>query len=111
MTEPGNEEPRRAYETLTRALVRDEHRDVDVTPDGALHVRGRLFAFLDGADLVVHLPEERITELQGREVAAAFEVVAHENRTWARVSDWHLWPEMAREAHQYVGHGRLGGQS
>jgi hypothetical protein len=99
-----------AYETLTRSLLRDEHRDVDLTPDG-LRVRGRLFAFLDGADLVVHLPEDRIAELQGREVAESFEVVAHENRTWARVSDWHLWPEMAREAHQYVGHGQLGGQS
>ena len=110
MSAPDHEEQRRAYEILSRALLRDEHRDVELTPDG-LFVHGRLFAFLDGADLVVHLPEARITELKGREVAASFEVVAHENRTWARVSDWHLWPEMAREAHQYVGHGPLGGQS
>ncbi len=110
MTEPDHEEQRRAYENLTRALVRDEHRDVQLGPDG-LRVRGRLFAFLDGADLVVHLPETRIAELRGREVAESFDVVAHENRTWARVRDWHLWPEMAREAHQYVGHGALGGQS
>lgn len=110
MTMPANEEQRRAYETLARALIRDEHRDIELTPDG-LRVRGRIFAFLDGTDLVVHLPEARIAELQGREVAASFDVVAHENRTWARVSDWHLWPEMAREAHQYVGHGQLGGQS
>lgn len=110
MTDEPGEEQRTAYEALTRALLRDEHLDVELAR-GGLHVRGRLFAFLDGAELVVQVPEARAVELQGREVATAFEVVGHVNRTWVRVRDRFLWPEMAREAHQYVGHPPLGGES
>ncbi|MFC0681224.1 hypothetical protein ACFFGH_25625 [Lysobacter korlensis] len=110
MTDQADDLRRSAYDALTRTLLRDEHLDVEVAR-GGLHVRGRLFAFLDGAELVVRLPEARAAELQEREVATTFDVVEHTNRNWVRVSDWHLWPEMAREAHQYVGHPPLGGES
>ena len=110
MTAQPNENERRAYHELGKAVLRDEHLDVEVTPEGLL-VQGRLFAFLDGAELVVDLPEARAADLRDRGVAVSFDVVGHVNRTWVRVRDSGLWPEMAREAHRYVGHPPLGGQS
>lgn len=110
MTPPTNEEDRLAYGALAQAMLRDEHLDVDVTPEG-FRVRGKLFAFLDGSDLVIDLPEARVTDLQSRGVAESFEVVGHVNRNWVRVRERGLWPEMAREAHRYVGHPAVGGES
>jgi hypothetical protein len=97
-----------AYENLTLSL-RDED-GVAITPDGLL-VHGKLFAFLDGDDLVVELPEARSTDLKTRGVADAFSGGGHPLRDWVRVSDLQLWPELARESHEFVGEPPVGGQS
>ena len=58
----------RAYEDLTFSMSDDEDFDVAVAADGLL-VRGKLFAFLEGDDLVVELPEVRAKDLKARGVA------------------------------------------
>jgi len=99
------------YEAVTRELLMDEDYDVDLTPDGLL-VKGRLFAFLDGEDLVVELPESRSTDLQKRGIAMAFHSTkGGDSRNWVRVADLQLWSELAREAHQFVGEPPVGHQS
>ncbi|WP_382307434.1 hypothetical protein [Herbiconiux sp. UC225_62] len=103
-----NELAKQAYELLTISL-RDED-GVAVTPDGLL-VHGKLFAFLDGDDLVVELSEARSTDLKTRGVAEVFEDDGHPLRDWVRVSDIQLWPELAGEAHEFVGEPHVGGQS
>ena len=110
MSDESEAPERLAYQALAQAVLRDEHRDVDVTADG-LFVRGKLFAFLDGAELVVTLPEARAADLRERGIAVGFDVVGHVNNTWVRVRESGLWPEMAREAHRHVGHPPLGGDS
>lgn len=100
-----------AYEAVTRELLMDEDYDVDLTPDGLL-VKGRLFAFLDGDDLVVELPEGRSADLRERGVAAPFHSTkGGDSRNWVRVSDVQLWSELAREAHEFVGEPPVGRQS
>ena len=99
------------YEAVTRELLLDEDLDVDETPDGLL-VHGRLFAFLDGVDLVVDVPEARSADLRARGVAVPFSGTEGEpNRNWVRVADRELWSELAREAHLYVGEPPVGRQS
>ena len=75
----------RTYDAVTRELLLDEDYDVDLTPDGLL-VHGRLFAFLDGDDLVVELPEDRSADLRERGIAVPFSG-AHggPSRNWVRV--------------------------
>jgi hypothetical protein len=105
------DEVERTYDAVTRELLMDEDFDVDLTPDGLL-VHGKLFAFLDGTDLVVELPEARATDLRERGVAQPFSGTrGGPSRNWIRVSDLQLWSELAREAHQYVGEPPVGRQS
>ena len=83
---------------------------VHLSPDG-LTVHGKLFAFLKGNELVVELPEARATDLKHRGVAYDLRTVDHPNREWVRVTDLELWPELARESHEFVGEPPVGGQS
>jgi hypothetical protein len=94
-----------AYENLTIAL-RDED-GVTIEPDG-LRVHGTVFAFRTGDDLVVELPIARANDLVTRGVARR---AAAEGRDWVRISDLQLWPELATEAHEYVGEPAVGGDS
>ena len=99
-----------AYDSLTTELAEDEDYDVDIAVDG-LVVHGRLFAFLEGDDLVVELPETRAKDLKERGVAYAFRTAGHPTRDWVRVSDRQLWSELARESHTFVGEPAVGGES
>ncbi|MEP6479028.1 MAG: hypothetical protein ABJB03_06530 [Rhodoglobus sp.] len=94
-----------AYENLTISM-RDED-GVTVEPDG-LRVHGRVFAFRQGDDLVVELPIDRANDLVARGVAHR---APAEGRDWVRVSDLQLWPELAGEAHEFVGEPAVGGDS
>lgn len=105
-----NESAARAYEGITFDLQRDEDDDVAVAEDGLL-VHGKLFAFLDGDDLVIDLSDARASDLKERGVAIAYKAAEHTARNWVRVSDVELWPELAREAHQFVGEPAVGGAS
>ena len=97
-----------AYGDLEITMQDDE--GVTVRPDG-LFVHGRLFAFLLDDDLVVELPLGRMADLEVREIAVRFESTVHPTRDWVRVNDLQLWPELAREAHEYVGEPPVGGES
>jgi predicted ABC-class ATPase len=105
-----NQAAERAYEDITFDLQRDEDDDVVATEDGLL-VHGKLFAFLDGADLVIELSDARTRDLTERGVAARYETAERTARNWVRISDVELWPELAREAHQFVGEPPVGGAS
>ena len=96
---------------MTRELLLDEDYDVDLTPDGLL-VGGKLFAFLDGDDLVVELSEARSADLRERGIAVPFSG-SHggPSRNWVRVGDLELWSELAREAHTFVGEPAVGRES
>lgn len=102
--------PTDAYKELTMSMRADEDYDVAIADDG-LRVRGKLFAFLDGDDLVVDLPEARATDLKERGVAYTYTDGGKPSTDWVRVSDLQLWPELAREAHTYVGEPAVGGES
>ena len=100
-----------AYDGLTTQMLGDPDLDVDVTPDGLL-VKGRLFAFLDGDDLVVEVSPARAADLVARGQARPFRGASGEpSVTWIRVSDWELWFELGREAHEYVGEPPVGRES
>ena len=104
-------EAERTYDAVTREMLVDEDFDVDYTPDGLL-VHGLLFAFLDGDDLVVELPEARSGDLRERGIATPFTGTHGEpSRNWVRVTDRELWSELAREAHTYVGEPPVGRDS
>ena len=97
-----------AYEQLTFDLRTDD----GVTVNGnELFVHGTIFAFLDGDDLVVEVSDARAADLTGRGVAAAFVADHHRTRNWVRVSDQQLWPELARESHDFTGEPAVGGDS
>ena len=105
------DEVQSTYDAVTRELLMDEDYDVDLTPDGLL-VRERLFAFLDGNDLVVELPEGRSVDLRARGIAVPFEgTQGGPSRNWVRVGDRELWSELAREAHEFVGEPAVGRES
>jgi len=97
-----------AYEQLAFDL-RDE--DGVTVVENELLVHGTIFAFLDGDDLVVELPVARAVDLKGRGVAEEFDVDKHPTRNWVRVSDRELWPELARESHDFAGEPAVGGES
>ncbi|RFA10174.1 hypothetical protein B7R54_13875 [Subtercola boreus] len=97
-----------SYENLT-VLMRDEE-GVAVTADG-LTVHGTLFAFLHGDDLVVELPAARGADLQQRGIAAVHAATGLRAGDWVRVEDQQLWPELAGEAHTFVGEPAVGGDS
>lgn len=97
------------YEDLSIELA-DENDHVTVSPQG-LFVRGKIFAFLVGDDLAVEIPPARATDLVTRGVAAVYSSTEHPERNWVKVSSLELWPELAREAHEFVGEPPVGGQS
>lgn len=105
-----DDDSQRMYRRVTRELLADEDVDVDFTPDGLL-VRGRLFAFLDGTELVVQVPAARASDLLSRGVVSSFTGGGGISRSWVRVSDLQLWSELAREAHEHVGKPPVGRQS
>jgi hypothetical protein len=93
--------------------VRFSFSDIDEvteSPDGLL-VKGTLFAFLEDDDLVVELPFARSNDLVERGIAVKFALEGQKSRDWVRVSDQQLWPELAREAHEFVGEPAVGGDS
>jgi hypothetical protein len=97
-----------SYDLLTTQLLQDPDLDVSVTATG-LHVRGVLFAYLDDGDLVADLPEPRARDLVAREVAAPVAAGRAEAKgAWVRVADPEDWPELAAEAHQFVGEPAVG---
>ncbi|MDQ1597233.1 MAG: hypothetical protein QOI70_657 [Microbacteriaceae bacterium] len=87
-----------------------EEDGVSVAAEGLL-VHGTVFARLEGDDLLVELPPARAADLVERGIAERFAVHGQSGRNWARVSDLQLWPELAREAHEYVGEPPVGGDS
>lgn len=105
-----DQESSNAYRELTLAMRADEDYDVAVTDKGLL-VRGKLFAYLDGDDLVVEVSETRAKDLLERGVADVYITNVGPSPRWVRVSDLQLWPELAREAHTYVGEPPVGGES
>jgi len=101
-------EPRKAYDLLTAEFELES--GVVVRPDG-MYVQGRLFAFFDQDQLVVELPPGRLGDLELRGVAAPYISRVHPTRDWLIVRDQELWPELAREAHEFVGEPAVGGES
>ena len=97
-----------AYDALIILMSEEEGVTVE---DNELLVHGKVFAYLDGSDLIVEVPDHRAVDLRTREVAEAFVSDGHPARDWVRVSDEQLWPELAREAHEFVGEPAVGGQS
>ena len=100
-----------AFELLAAGLLEDPDLDVTVTATG-LHVHGRLFAYLDGAELALDLPKERADDLVGREVASPVPAGRSEAKgAWVRIADPEDWSELASEAHQFVGEPAVGRDS
>ncbi|MCU1475766.1 MAG: hypothetical protein JWQ64_459 [Subtercola sp.] len=104
-----------AYETAGEAwrdltAIMSDEEGVTSTDEGLL-VHGTLFAFRQGDDLVVEVPKPRASDLKKRGVAYSFKVDGRSSRDWVRVSDLQLWPELAREAHEFVGEPPVGGES
>ncbi len=87
-----------------------ETDEVTQSAEGLL-VNGTLFAFLEDDDLVVELPFGRSNDLVDRGIAVKFTPEGQTGRDWVRVSDQQLWPELAREAHEFVGEPAVGGDS
>ena len=105
MTTVGDETP---YDSLLDDFT--EADEVVARSDG-MYVHGKLFAFFDHDQLVVQVPLGRLADLEFRQVAAPYVSERHPTRDWITVSDPQLWPEMAREAHAYVGEPTVGGES
>ena len=105
MTSIGDATP---YDALIGEFTQAE--GVTVRADG-MYVHGKLFAFFDNGELVVQVPLGRLADLEYRGVAAPYVSERHPTRDWITVSDPQLWPEMAREAHEYVGEPPVGGES
>jgi len=100
-----------AFELLAAQLLEDPDDDVAVTSVG-LTVHGRLFAYPDGAGIVVDLPEERAADLAARGVGELVDEGFTEPRgLWVKISDAEDWPELASESHQFVGEPPVGKQS
>jgi hypothetical protein len=97
-----------AYENLV--LEFREEDGVSVDTEGLL-VHGTVFAFLNGDNLVVDLPANRASDLVERGEGTRFKLDGVKSRDLVSVSDRSLWSELTREAHEYVGEPRVGGQS
>jgi hypothetical protein len=87
-----------------------EEDGVSVAAEGLL-VHGTIFARLEGDDLLVELPSARAADLVERGIAERFSAEGQTDRHWIRISDLQLWPELAREAHEFVGEPPVGGDS
>ena len=92
-------------------LVLEFQEEDGVTVDDALLVRGTVFAFLDGDDLVVDLPAQRASDLVERQQGTRFRLDGVKSRDLVKVRDRSLWSELTREAHEYVGEPPVGGES
>ena len=100
-----------SFELLAAQLLEDPDLDVSVTATG-LHVHGRLFAYLDGTELAVDLPQQRADDLAERGVATFVAAGRSEAKgAWVRITDSQDWPELAAEAHQFVGEPAVGKDS
>jgi hypothetical protein len=102
--------PVNAYRELRTSMRLDTDYDVVVSEQGLL-VHGKLFAFPDGDDLVVEVSESRAKDLLERGVADPYLENGEPSSRKVRVSDLQLWPELAREAHNFVGEPAVGGES
>ena len=94
-----------AYEDLTFLVRRYDGVSVRAT---GLYVYGRLFAQLEGDELLVSLPVARRHDLVGR---GGSKPAQGHGDGWLTVADTELWPELAREAHEFVGEPPVGGES
>lgn len=92
-----------SYSDLTIELVNSN--DGVTEAEGELLVHGKPFARLEGDELSVRLPAARIEDLLRRDV-----VRRHEGDR-VLVKDQSLWPEMARESHEFVGEPPVGRRS
>ncbi|GIT81306.1 hypothetical protein LLS1_29750 [Leifsonia sp. LS1] len=100
--------PTTAFDLLTTRLLQDPDLDVSATATG-LHVHDRLFAYLDRDELVVDLPRERAADLVGRGIATTVPAARAEAAgAWVRIADAEDWPELADEAHRFVGEPAVG---
>jgi hypothetical protein len=97
-----------AYENLVLEFREADGVTVDI--DGLL-VHGTVFAFLSGSNLVVDLSAARASDLVERGMGVRFTLEGVKSRDLVSVSDLSLWPELTREAHEYVGEPPVGGQS
>lgn len=95
-----------AYDDLVISISQDEDDDITVTDDG-LVVSGNRFAYLEGESLVVLLPRARADDLVERAIVKAH----RDGEGWVAVVDEELWPELAAEAHTFVGEPATGGES
>lgn len=98
------------FDLLAEELREDP--DADVTIEGTeLRAKGSLFAFLDGEDLVVCLPQARAEDLVNREISDLYRGEIGGGRHWVVVTDRELWSELASEAHAFVGEPPVGRES
>jgi hypothetical protein len=103
-------EAQNAFDLLAEQLREDPDDDVEVTDEG-LRVHGALFAFLDGSDLIVCLPEARARDLEARGIARVCRGEVGGGDHWVTVTERELWSELADEAHTFVGEPPVGRQS
>jgi hypothetical protein len=97
-----------AFDLLVSQLMDDPDLDVSVTATG-LHASGQLFAYLADDALVVDLPRSRAADLVGRGVATSVAAGRTEPKgSWVAIADEEDWPELASEAHQFVGEPAVG---
>jgi len=81
------DEARQTHDAVVRELLLDEDGDVKAGDDGVF-VSGRLFAFLDGDELVVELSEECAADLRRRGIAVPFRSTkGGASHNWVRVAD------------------------
>lgn len=99
-----------AFADVAFALQSDP--DDDVTLDGdRLLVKGRPFAYLDGSALVVDLPALRSADLVERGIATPATGSTAATGAWTAITAEDDWPELAAEAHQFVGEPAVGHDS
>ena len=100
----------RAFSHVADALLIDADDDVRLE-GGALSVKGRVFARLDGDRLVVDLPSPRAADLVERGIASSASGTEAALGTWVGIDEAEDWIELAGEAHQFVGEPPVGRQS
>ena len=107
-------DPQQTFSDVALALRGDPDDDVSVGGTRLL-VKGRLFAFLNGALLLVDLPATRAADLVVRGIATivsdATAASAPAQGAWVGIDDAANWLELATEAHQFVGEPPVGRQS
>ena len=108
-------DPTQTFSDVALALQGDP--DDDVTVEGSsLRVKGKLFAFVGGDQLIVDLPAARAADLVVRGIATVAPdetaaAAAPAQGAWVSIEDAENWLELATEAHQFVGEPPVGRQS